>query len=402
MAIFRDLSQRKTDTSDRSLGDRARHKDIIKEAIKKRLPEIIVEEDIMGDTGSKKIKIPIRSAKEWRFVYSERRDGAGQGEDYEPGDQVGAIGSGDRPVPGIGGNEPGEITIEITLDLDEAIDLMFEDLHLPFLEQKKFHELEYEDKTKWQGIKDSGIEPRLDLEASFIEKLKRQKMLESRQQYLETTNPEEAERLRSELDKNPFPFRDEDLRYHGLTTKIVTESNAVIFAVTDVSGSMDVNKRYLAKAFILLLHRFIKRTYRRVDMIFIGHHTEAFEVTENEFFHLSSSGGTCISSGPLKVLEFIKTRYPVELWNMYVVHCSDGENYTNDDENAIRAFKELAGIANLIGFVEIKSGGEWSTIGEKLAQEVKSPHFQILQIREKGQVWPKFQNFLTCDKKYKE
>jgi len=219
MAIFRDLSQRKTDTSDRSAGDRARHRELIKEAIRKQLPEIIGEEDIMGQTGTgKKIKVPIRSLKEWRFIFSEKQDGVGQGE-KEPGDTIGKTGSGDKPMPGLGGNEPGEMVLGVTLDLDAVIDLMFEDLELPFLEEKKFYELELEQKTKWQGLRDKGIEPRLDLEASFLEKLKRQKVLEATAERVKQSDPELAEKLLEEAKKTPFPFREDDLRFHGLVTK---------------------------------------------------------------------------------------------------------------------------------------------------------------------------------------
>lgn len=405
MAIFRDLSQRKTDTSDRSAGDRARHKELVREAIKDQLPEIIGEEDIIGQTGTgKKIKVPIRSLKEWRFIFSEKQDGVGQGQGgEESGDIVGTTDSGDKPMPGLGGNEPGEMVLEVTLDLDAVIDLMFEDLELPFLEEKKFHELELEKKTKWQGLKDKGIEPRLDLEASFIERLKRRKIIEARARRVEQNDPEQAKNLLDEAQKIPFPFRDDDLRFHNLVIKIDTQSNAVVFFIMDISGSMDVGKRYLAKAFLYLLWRFVKkRFHNKVEKVFIAHHTEAFEVSEFDFFHLSSSGGTYISSGPLKVIEFIKTKYPVELWNIYPVHCSDGENSSDDNDKAIATLKELVKMANLVGFVEIKSGGDWSTIGNKLANEIKDPHFQLVHIKEKNQVWSRFREFINCDKEKKE
>lgn len=405
MAVFRDLSQRKTDTSDRSADDRARHKELVKEAIRDRLPEIIGEEDIMGQTGTgKKIKVPIRSLKEWRFIFSEKGDGIGQGQGgEEPGDTIGKTGSGDKPMPGLGGNEPGEMVLEVTLDLDAVIDLMFEDLELPFLEEKKFHELELEKKTKWQGLKNKGIEPRLDLEASFIEKLRRQKAIEARAKKIEQSNPEQAKKILDKARKIPFPFREDDLRFHGLVTKVDTQSNAVIFFIMDISGSMDVSKRYLAKAFLYLLWRFVKkRFHNKVEKMFIAHHTEALEVSEHDFFHLSSSGGTHISSGLLKVMDLIKTKYPAETWNIYPVHCSDGENYSNDDEKVIATFKELVKIANLTGFVEIKSEGNWSTIGDKLSKEIKDPHFQLVRIKEKNQVWPRFKDFINCDKEKKD
>lgn len=403
MATFRDLLQRKSDASDRSAGDRARHRQLVKEAIKDQLPEILTEEAIIGTSGSKKIKVPINSIKEWRFIYGRPRNGVGQGPGQEPGDQIGSTGDEvEQGKPEEGGNEAGDIVLEVTVDLEELIDLMFEDLGLPFLERKKFHEIEVESESKWEGLREQGIEPRLDLEASFIEKLKRQKILETQLEIALRTNPEEAKRILEELEKMPFPFREEDLRYHRVTTKVKEESNAIIFPIMDVSGSMDQMKRYLAKAFLFMLYRFIKTKYRRVEMAFIAHDTEAKQVSENDFFHLSGSGGTFISSGPLKALELIKTLYPPELWNIYAVHCSDGENYSNDNEPAIKAFQELVKISNLVGFVEIKSDAGWSNIGDKIKGAIKDDHFQLIKIKEKNQVWPRFRDFMNCDKKYRE
>lgn len=403
MAIFRDLSQKK-DSSDRSAGDRARNRELVRESIKENLPDIITEEVIFETDGKKKIKVPITFVKEWRFVYGGNQDGVGQGEGLEPGDVIGSTDeTGDKSKPGEGGNQSGEIIFEeAEIDLDELIDLMFEDLHLPFLEQKKLHEVEVESESKWEGLSQRGIEPRLDLEQSFIEKLRRRKMLEARLDEATKNDPAEALRIQEELNKNPFPFTEEDLRYHRITIKTREESNAVVFFIMDISGSMDKTKRYLAKGFLFLLYYFLKKKFRRVEKVFIAHHTEAFQVPENDFFNLSDSGGTNISSGPLKASGLIRALYPLELWNIYVVHCSDGENFSVDNDKAIKAFQDLVAMANLIGFVEIKPEGDWSTIGDKLETAIDSPHFQLIKIKNKKQVGPRFIEFMNCDKKYSD
>ena len=75
------------------------------------------------------------------------------------------------------------------------------------------------------------------------------------------------------------------------------ESNAVVLCIMDTSGSMDTMKKYLARSFFFLLYQFISTRYQNVEIVFIAHHTEAKEVTEDEFFHKGESGGTFISSG---------------------------------------------------------------------------------------------------------
>ena len=119
------------------------------------------------------------------------------------------------------------------------------------------------------------------------------------------------------------------------------ESNAVVICIMDTSGSMDTMKKYLARSFFFLLYQFICDPLRNVEIVFIAHHTEANEVTEEEFFHKGESGGTLISSGYQKALEIITERYHPSLWNVYAFHCSDGDNFDSDNPAALKAAEEL-------------------------------------------------------------
>ena len=116
-----------------------------------------------------------------------------------------------------------------------------------------------------------------------------------------------------------------------MITDMRKESNAVVLCLMDTSGSMDTMKKYLARSFFFLLYQFICTKYRNVEIVFIAHHTEAKEVTEEEFFHKGESGGTFISSAYLKALDIIQARYHPSLWNIYAFHCSDGDNFDSDN-----------------------------------------------------------------------
>ena len=118
---------------------------------------------------------------------------------------------------------------------------------------------------------------------------------------------------------------------HNLVEDTREESNAVVLCIMDTSGSMDTMKKYLARSFFFLLYQFICTKYRNVEIVFIAHHTEANEVTEEEFFHKGESGGTFISSGYQKALDIIVERYHPSLWNIYAFHFSDGDNWSADD-----------------------------------------------------------------------
>ena len=65
MAIFRDFSQGGRELT---AEDRRRHKELVEESIKKNIGNIITEESIIGQSGNKKIKIPIRGMKEYTFI----------------------------------------------------------------------------------------------------------------------------------------------------------------------------------------------------------------------------------------------------------------------------------------------------------------------------------------------
>jgi uncharacterized sporulation protein YeaH/YhbH (DUF444 family) len=52
------------------------------------------------------------------------------------------------------------------------------------------------------------------------------------------------------------------------------ESNAVVIAMIDVSGSMGEFKKYIAPQFLFLDGALLRTKYDNVDIVFISHHTE--------------------------------------------------------------------------------------------------------------------------------
>ena len=61
-------------TADRSASDRRRHKQKIEKAIRDGIHHIVADESIIGTHGKKKIKIPVRGIKEYRFVYGDNQN----------------------------------------------------------------------------------------------------------------------------------------------------------------------------------------------------------------------------------------------------------------------------------------------------------------------------------------
>jgi hypothetical protein len=168
----------------------------------------------------------------------------------------------------------------------------------------------------------------------------------------------------------------------------------------DTSGSMDSMKKYLARSFFFLLFQFVSTKYQNVDLVFIGHHTQAREVTEEEFFHKGESGGTLISSGYTKALEIIYDRYHPTLWNVYAFHCSDGDNFDSDNAAALKAAKELCEICNLFGYGEIKPLGShyYESSMLDMFRRLDADNFQSVLIERKEDIWPSFRAFLSRDR----
>lgn len=376
--------------SDRSARDRTRHRQKIKDTIRNNIGDILAEESIIGRDKDKIIKVPIKSVKEYRFIYGENAPGVAQGNGQQkPGDVVEKAGPGDPDVGQGGGDQPGVDAIETDVTLEELINLMFDDLELPELERKSLKSIVSDDARRRKGIRHAGIRPRLDKKSTAKNRIKRK---------LAVTGSRGVD---FENDEQRFPFHEDDMRYFHIVPTEKESSNAVVFCIMDTSGSMGTTKKYLARSFYFLLYQFVRQKYQNVEVVFIAHHTDAKEVTEQEFFHKVESGGTYISSGYRKALDIIESRYHPSLWNIYAFHCSDGDNFYSDNERAVKAAEELCDVCNLFGYGEIKPAGSAYYSGSMLEVfgQVKKENFEMVTIERKEDLWPSFKSFLTRDKK---
>ena len=171
--IFRPFSSSSA-RSDRSARDRLRHRQKIKDSIRDNIADILSEESIIGRDRDKIIKIPIRSIKEYRFVYGENAPGVAQGNGQQkPGDVVGQADPSDPNVGQGGGDQPGVDAIETDVTLEELIYIMFDDLELPELEKKSLKQVLSDDARKRKGVRHAGIRPRLNKKLTAKNRIKR-------------------------------------------------------------------------------------------------------------------------------------------------------------------------------------------------------------------------------------
>ena len=369
--------------ADRSASDRRRHKQKIEKAIKEGIHDIVAEESIIGQDGKKKIKIPVRGLKEYQFIFSNgpRTKGVGsaQGQDIKKGQivkdakQQGQGGDPDKP-----GNNKGEEFYDVEVSLDELAKYLFDDLNLPELAKKNSANV-FSEKVKRKGYRSKGIHVRLSKKETLKNKIRRKNQAIKNG----TFDPESGER---------FPFHEEDLKYKHIEIKKKPITNAVIFMIMDVSGSMTKRKKFLARSFFFLLYHFIRYKYQTVEICFISHTTEANEVTEDDFFKKASNGGTYISSGLTLAKEIIQERFNPSSWNIYTFHCSDGENWSEDNVKAVAEMSDLIKISQLASYIQIKEAQAsiWGEEMAKIFKPLECDKFKICNISDKKDIWPEF------------
>jgi sporulation protein YhbH len=419
--------------SDRGEKDAERHRRKIDDAIRKNVKDVISEESIITKKRGRKVRIPVKGLKDYQFIYDNNKKGkggVGQGEG-EDGDVIARRDKSDRP--GKPGNQPGDDTMEVEVNIDYLIDIMFQDLGLPWIDEKTKIEKLVPSGWKFDSISKKGIIPRLHKKRTFVETLKRT-MAFVGEIMRDTNSSEEDARIALSMAKGDINdaidiinegkldrsheaaviIDDTDLRYKQIENDVVPHSNAVVIAMMDVSGSMTLDKKYLARSMLFWMVEFLKKTYDNVDIKFIQHTTEASVVDEETFFHKVESGGTYCWTAIDKAIHLIETEYPVDEWNVYCVYISDGEDF--DPSKTVRYVENLVDMKiNMFGYCEIDTDEDnygWKPdntlikdIERKWKFKVKQvegtnfyrndeKHILLSIIRGKQHIFPALQHFL--------
>ena len=149
----------------------------------------------------------------------------------------------------------------------------------------------------------------------------------------------EIEQLKAKIARIPF-IDTFDLRYDNRVDQPKPITQAVMFCIMDISGSMGPEEKDIAKRFFMLLYLFLMKTYEKIQIVFISHHTEAQEVDEDTFFYSRETGGTVVSSALNLMSAIIQNRFPTSEWNIYAAQASDGDNWDNDSKECTKILSE--------------------------------------------------------------
>ncbi|MCX2944922.1 YeaH/YhbH family protein [Rahnella perminowiae] len=325
----------------------------------------------------------------------------------------------ERPQGGGGGGSgqgeasqdgEGEDEFSFQISKDEYLDLLFEDLALPNLRKNQHKQLN-EFKTHRSGYTSNGVPANISVVRSLQNSLARRtamtagkkrelRQLESTLTEVEHSEPAqllEEERLRKEIAElrakiAKTPFIDTfDLRYRNYERRPEPSSQAVMFCLMDVSGSMDQATKDMAKRFYILLYLFLSRTYKNVDVVYIRHHTQAKEVDEQEFFYSQETGGTIVSSALKLMDEVIQERYDPAQWNIYAAQASDGDNWADDSPLCHQLLaQKILPMVRYYSYIEITRRAHQTLWREYEVLQEKFDNFAMQHIREQEDIYPVF------------
>ena len=406
------LVDRRLSGRNRSAVNRQRFLRRFKGQIREAVTDAISGRKVADLERGEQVSIPSKDLSEPIFRHGPggRRNVIHPGnKEFVSGDRV------DRPEDGGAGggaSQDGEGMDDFVFELskEEFMDFFFQDLALPDLVKKQLAAVP-EVKRVRSGFVSQGNPSNLNVVRSMKKAVGRRLALASgpREALREAEEAledlvaaglgasAEADELREFIEtlKNRIaavPFIDTwDLRYVNRVDQPQPSSQAVMFCLMDVSGSMDENRKNIAKRFFMLLYLFLTRSYERIDVVFIRHHTVAKEVDEEDFFSSRESGGTVVSSALALMREIILERYPTASWNIYAAQASDGDNWEDDSPRCRELMVHgILPLMQYFAYVEIEAREPQSLWNEYEKVRALSQRFAMQRILSLEDIYPVF------------
>lgn len=372
------LIDRRQNTGKKSTVNRQRFIRRYKNQIKRAVSDAIGKRSITEIDKAEQVTIPSKDISEPRFHRGKggRIERVLPGNDnFSTGDRIKRPDESDSGGSGSNASNDGEGDDDFIFELsrEEFLEIYFEDLELPDLVKKELTRINAF-KTVRAGVSTSGIPNNINIPRSMKQATGRRIALASPHKKQLKELEEELESLLAQTDPDPslvqklqrdcelfrkkiqhVPFIDTiDLRYNYRVRIPAPSTQAVMFCVMDVSGSMDEAKKDIAKRFFILLYMFLTKNYEKIELVFIRHHTSAKEVNEEEFFYSRETGGTVVSSALELLHGIIETRYPPQAWNIYVAQASDGDNWNADSPYCQELLQEkIMPLLQYFAYIEI-------------------------------------------------
>ncbi len=372
------IVDRRANPQGKSLANRQRFLERVRGDVKRAVADTIARRRVADVDTEEEVRVRVDGIEEPGFATTPE----GEHDYVLPG--TGTLNRGDRirkPQGGGGrgsgrraGRGSGEDAFEFTLTREEFLNYFLDELELPRLARTSLTQ-ERMSKPQRAGITLYGYPSALDVRRTMRNSLARRialgrpdksvlERLEARVASAREAGDEDglalAERDLAQARRRiaRIPYVDPiDVRYARHERRPQPATEAVMFCLMDVSGSMTEHMKDLAKRFFMLLHLFLGRRYDRVHVVFIRHTERAAEVDEETFFRSRETGGTLVSSALEVMLEVQRARYPRDRFNLYVAQASDGDNDSADRGRVAHLMEDhILPIVRYFAYVE--TGGD--------------------------------------------
>jgi uncharacterized sporulation protein YeaH/YhbH (DUF444 family) len=427
------IIDRRPNPKGKSLANRQRFIDRARGEVRDALADALKRRKLGESVGGEKVSIPTRGITEPVFRPARR---GGQREYVVPGNRKFVVGDRiERPQGGEGGGrgnaspEDGgeQDAFEFVLSKDEFLDLFFEDLELPDLIKTQMKETEATQLAR-AGFSMAGVPAALNVVRTMRNSLARRISLhrptpseiEALERQVETARAADdeegaAQGLRdlevAQRRARRVAYIDPvDVRYNRFERVPKPNTQAVMFCLMDVSGSMTEAMKDLAKRFFLLLHVFLTRRYKHVDIVFIRHTSNAQEVDEDTFFHSRETGGTIVSTALEEMMRVVRARYGPDNWNIYAAQASDGDNYTEDSDRCSQLLgAEILPITQYFAYIEVGAEATlrhgfpspptdlWRTYSQIAEQHA---NFAMRKVADPTQIFPVFHELFAKQREH--
>ncbi len=409
------LIDRRRNAGKKSTVNRQRFLRRYKNQIKRAVSDAVGKRSITDIDKGEKISIPAKDIAEPRF----HRGQGGQiervlpgNDEFITGDRIKRPSKEDGQGGGSEASDSGEGEDDFIFEIsrEEFLELYFEDLELPDLVKKELSRITTY-KTVRAGFTTSGIPTNINIPRSMRQATGRRMALASpyKRQLRAAEEallllqaspvPDLIEQLRLQNDIEALkkkisavPFIDTiDLRYNNRVRIPAPSTQAVMFCIMDVSGSMDEPKKEIAKRFFILLYLFLTKNYAKIELVFIRHHTSAKEVSEQDFFYSRETGGTVVSSALELLSTIIEARFNPAAWNIYVAQASDGDNWNADSPYCLELLRDnIMPLLQYYAYIEIMPRHHQSLWEVYQQVATQYPNFAMQNIDNVTDIYPVF------------
>ncbi len=414
------IIDRRLNPKAKSLGNRQRFLRRARDEIRNAVSEALKKRKVSEVGNGEKIRIRSKSLNEPSFHLGKdgSRDFVLPGnKEYMVGDTIPKPPDGGGGGSGRGASDGhGDDDFVFTLTRDEFLDLFFEDLKLPNLIKVKLKDVRSPTPLRAGYTTDgspsklnrvrtmrNSVARRIALRRPSMEEIAQAEQALADAEREAAPDPARVTLLREKLARlnhlrKTVAFIDPfDLKYNRFERQPKPVTQAVMFCLMDTSASMTQSLKDLAKRFFMLLHIFLSRHYREVDVVFIRHTSVASEVDEETFFRSTETGGTVISSAFEEMRKVIKERYPPDEWNIYAAQASDGANDLGDMARCIDMLDDvILPLCQYFAYIEVGTHISESIIWTGFSPLTeRQRHFAMRHVSSPADIYPVFHDLFS-------